>query len=31
MDEQTTLIKKLTAELLAWYESLPPDNGPNFK
>lgn len=30
-DKQPTLMKKLTAELVAWHESLPPDNGPNFK
>ena len=30
-DKQPTLMKKLTAELVAWHESLPPDKGPDFK
>ena len=30
-DKQPTLMKKLSAELVAWHESLPPDNGANFK
>jgi arylsulfatase A-like enzyme len=30
-DKQPALMKKLTAELVAWHESLPPDKGSDFK